>query len=96
VTELIGLVGACATQIVGRNFFNTDRLGEVLHDVPDDFFVSPFPQTIPRLLNSLSCQSRYGDDQINEQDEQVAHPAMVSTPQKTTHSGELVIRHGQA
>jgi len=59
------------------------------------FFVSPFPQTIPRL-NSLSCQSRYGDDQINEQDEQVAHPAMVSTSQKTTHSGQLVIRHGQA
>jgi hypothetical protein len=42
--------GACATQIVGRNFFNADRLGEVLHDVPDDLFCQPISPNDPALI----------------------------------------------
>jgi hypothetical protein len=43
--------GACATQIVGRNLLNTDRLGEVLNDVPDDLFCQPISPNDPALID---------------------------------------------
>jgi hypothetical protein len=60
------------------------------------FFCQPISPNDPALIKFFKLPVALCDDQINEQDEQVAHPAMVSTPQKTTHSGQLVIRHGQA
>lgn len=35
------------------------------------------------------------DDQMNENDEDVAHPAAYQSPKKPQNSGDFVIRHGQ-
>jgi hypothetical protein len=43
--------GACAAQIVGSNFLDTDRLGEVLNDVPHDLFGQPISPNDPALFD---------------------------------------------
>ena len=40
------------------------------------------------------CEPDDGDDQMKEKDDDIAHPAMVSKPEKTPNWTNSVIRHG--
>jgi len=44
---------------------------------------------------SRPCKPDDGDNQMNQKDEDIAHPGMVSNPEKTPNCPNSVIRHGQ-